>query len=396
MDNDLERIIELTDLATPYAVTARRYLHQNPELSEKEVNTQEFICQKLTDLGIEYIKMKSGHGVIATIYGKDRTKAVGIRADIDALPVAENVDVPFKSIIPGVMHACGHDVHTAVLLGAAQVLKAMEKELPASVKLFFQPSEETIGGAAQMIAEGCMNNPEVKSVISLHVDPAVPTGKVLLTTGAMNAAATEFRVKVKGRSCHGAHPDAGIDPLVPACTMVTAIQSIITRKMDPADPCLITVGSFHSGNKSNVIPDETEFVGIIRALSDENLSKLIDSMRTMCYSIAEAHGADCEMTTGDGYPVLINDDSILKILHQSAAEVIGDENVMIASKPSLGADDFAFFCEKAPCFYYSLGVTAEGCEFHPLHSDKFCPDEDSIRVGILTEVNTVLHLLREM
>lgn len=340
--------------------------------------------------------MKSGHGVIATIYGKDRTKAVGIRADIDALPVAENVDVPFKSIIPGVMHACGHDVHTAVLLGAAQVLKTMEKELPASVKLFFQPSEETIGGAAQMIAEGCMNNPEVKSVISLHVDPAVPTGKVLLTTGAMNAAATEFRVKVKGRSCHGAHPDAGIDPLVPACTMVTAIQSIITRKMDPADPCLITVGSFHSGNKSNVIPDETEFVGIIRALSDENLSKLIDSMRTMCHSIAEAHGADCEMTTGDGYPVLINDDSILKILHQSAAEVIGDENVMIASKPSLGADDFAFFCEKAPCFYYSLGVTAAGCEFHPLHSDKFCPDEDSIRVGILTEVNTVLHLLREM
>lgn len=396
MDEILKRIINFTDEINEEIIKIRRHLHENPELSQEEVHTQNFICSKLDEIGVEYTRTRTGHGVIATIYGHDRTKAVGIRADIDALPVLENADIPFKSRVPGVMHACGHDMHTAILLGSAKVLKSMEDVLPACVKLFFQPAEETVGGAAQMIAEGCMNNPEVRKVISLHVDPFVLAGKVLLTTGAMNAAALEFQVKVIGKSCHGAHPDAGIDPLVPACAMVTGIQSIITRKMDPADPCLITVGSFHSGSKSNVIPDVTEFEGIIRALSDENLSRLTDELEVLCRSIASAHGAECEFTSSDGYPVLVNDDDILKVLLEASAEVIGAENVMTASKPSLGADDFAFFCEKCPCFYYSLGVAPDDAENYPLHSDRFCPDESSIKVGILTEVNTVLKLLDEI
>ena len=396
MNTEKSRIIEYTESLLPEIIDIRHHLHENPELSEHESETQAFICRCLDEMGIEYRGTKSGYGVIATIYGKDRTKAVGIRADIDALPVTENVDIPFASKVPGVMHACGHDIHTAVLLGTARVLKSMESTLPASVKLFFQPSEETIGGAAQMIAEGYMENPAVTIVISLHVDPSVETGKVLLTTGAMNAAALEFRVKVKGKSCHGAHPDTGIDPLIPACAMVSGIQSIITRRMDPADPCLITVGSFHSGKKSNVIPDETVFEGIIRALSDDNLSKLTDELTSLCSAIAIAHGAECEVTTSDRYPVLVNDDHLLEVLRHSASEFLGASNVLVASKPSLGADDFAFFCEKCPCFYYSLGVTPPGAEAHPLHSDKFCPDEESIKYGVLTEVAAVLELLKEI
>lgn len=396
MDNRVDRIKELTNEIYPEAVAMRRFFHQNPELSQEEYETREYVCKKLKEFGIEYTLSNSTNAIAATIYGQNREKAVAIRADMDALPVLENTGLSYASKVSGVMHACGHDMHTAILLGSAYVLKSMEDQLKHSVKLFFQPAEETIGGADQMIKEGCMDNPKVERVISLHVNAGLKTGMVQLTRGAMNAAATDFTVTVKGKSCHGAHPDDGIDPLIPACTMVTSIQSIVTRQMNPVSPCLITVGSFHSGTKSNVIPGETTFSGIIRALSNENLWKLKDSLEEMCHSIAKAHGATCQITTGDGYPVLRNDDSVLEVLKDAFSQVVGTENMIIDDEPSLGADDFAFFCEKCPCFYYSIGVVSDGATPHPLHSDKFYPDEEAIRTGILTEVSGVLNLLDEI
>lgn len=376
----------------PEIIEIRHFLHQNPELSEEESNTQEYICKILDSYNISYVKTEVGYGVCATIYGKNQTRGIGIRADIDALPVTEAVDVPFKSQNPGVMHACGHDIHTAILLGTAKLLKEKENSLPYCVRLFFQPAEETIGGADQMIKEDFMSNPTIENVISLHVEPSLETGKVAIYQGAMNAAATDFHVTVVGKGCHGAHPDQGIDPLIPACEMVSSLQSIITRKFDPAQPTLITVGSFHSGNKSNIIPDETYFTGILRALSDENLERLKTELRSHCTHIASAHGAKCSIEIGSSYPVLINDIPLGNHLAKGFCELLGEENVTVSVNPSLGADDFAFFATKCPSCYYVLGVAEPGKTCYPLHSEKFNPDEECIKYGIMTQLSAVLSI----
>ena len=229
MKYSIEEIKSRVDEIIDEVVAFRRELHMHPELSEQEAETAGRIQTRLETLGIDFIPNVAGYGVVGTIYGQNKDKAVGIRADIDALPIAEQTDFDYKSQIPGVMHACGHDIHTAILYGTAKILSEMKDQLPGSVKLFFQPSEETVGGAKQMIDQGCLSNPDVKSVIGLHVESTIPAGSVLFTPGPMNAASCEFYVTVEGKSCHGAHPDHGIDPLIPACNMVTALQSVITR-----------------------------------------------------------------------------------------------------------------------------------------------------------------------
>lgn len=396
MKYQIEEIRSRVDEIFDEVVEFRRELHMHPELSEQECETAKRIQSCLKQLGIEFTPDVAGHGVVGTIYGQNRDKAVGIRADIDALPITEQTDFPYKSQTPGIMHACGHDIHTAILYGTAKILSEMKDQLPGSVKLFFQPSEETVGGAKQMIEAGCLKHPEVQSVIGLHVDAGIPAGKVLFTPGAMNAASCEFYVTVMGNSCHGAHPDKGIDPLIPACNMVTALQSVITRRLDPADTGLITVGQFHSGTKNNVIPGETKFSGIIRTLNLENREKIKEEIKRICHGIAVAYDASTHVEFHDSYPSLENDEQLYQWMQIVAAEALGSKNIVVQAKPSLGADDFSYFCHESRGLYYMIGTgLPDGRESFSIHSEFFNPDEECIRVGILTEVIGALKILEE-
>ena len=377
-------------------VAFRRELHMYPERSEQEENTSTMIQAELNRLGIPYQSNIAGYGVCATIYGKDRSRGVGVRADMDALPLTEMTDVPFKSKHPGLMHGCGHDIHTAVLLGTARILNELKEDLSGSVRLLYQPSEETIGGAKQMIDAGCLENPLISSVIGLHVDTAVDAGSIQFIPGAMNAASCEFYVTVTGKSCHGAHPSDGIDSLLPACAMVGALQSIITRKIDPAEAALITVGQFHSGTKNNIISGETKFSGIIRTLNMEHRSFIKEQIEGICLSTAKAYGAACRVEFHDSYPSLENDEQLLAWVKPVCEEALGSDHVHLCTKPSLGADDFAYFCHGTRGLYYNIGARRPGEQAaYPIHSDRFNPDEECIRVGILTEVLAVLKILEE-
>ena len=344
----------------------------HPELSEHEEETAAAICRRLDSLGIRYSSGIAGNGISAVIYGKNPNRGVGIRADMDALPLTEKTDVPFKSVNPGVMHACGHDIHTAILLGTAQVLNQMRDCLPGSVRLFFQPSEETIGGAKQMIEAGCLEAPRIDSVIGLHVDTDIDAGDVEFIPGHMNAASTEFSVTVKGKSCHGAHPTDGIDALLPACSMVTGLQSVITRRMSPVDPVLITVGRFISGTKGNIISGEAEFSGIIRVLDMKNMPPAKKYISDMCTSTAEAYGATCVVNFRDSYPSLENDAVLLSWVKDAFSQVLGKDHIKINEKPSLGADDFSYFCHQSRGLYYNIGARRPGeTRPFPIHSDRF-------------------------
>ena len=377
-------------------VSFRRMLHINPELSEHEEETAAAICRKLDSLGIRYTSGIAGNGISAVIYGKDPCWGVAIRADMDALPLTEKADIPFKSANAGVMHACGHDIHTAILLGTAQVLNNMRDCLPGSVRLLFQPSEETIGGAQQMIEAGCLESPRINSVIGLHVDTDTDAGDVEFITGYMNAASAEFFVTVIGKSCHGAHPTDGIDALLPACAMVTGLQSVITRRIPSTESVLITVGMFTSGCKGNIISGEAKFSGIIRCADMSNIPLVKDYIRSMCISTAKAYGATCHVSFRDSYPSLKNDDTLLNWVAESSRRILGAEHVKISNKTSLGTDDFACFCNYGRGLYYNLGVRRPGEKNpYPIHSNYFNPDEECIRTGILTETAAVLKILNE-
>ena len=396
MNYDINQIKKLADAVYDDAVAFRRRLHMNPELSEHEEKTAAAICEKLDYLGIEYQSGIAGHGISAVIYGHNREHGVGIRADMDALPLTEKAEIPFKSQNPGVMHACGHDIHTAVLLGTAEVLCRMKDKLPGSVRLFFQPSEETIGGAKQMIDAGCLSNPKINSVIGLHVDTNTDAGSIELIPGPMNAASTEFTVTVTGKSCHGAHPTDGIDALLPACAMVTGLQSVITRRTDPAEAVLITVGTFESGTKENIISGEARFSGIIRSLQMHNMAPVKEHIEALCMATAQAYGATCKVEFTDSYPTLENDDTLLGWVMDAGKLVLGEDHVSINKKPSLGADDFAYFCHSSRGIYYNIGARRPGEEHaYAIHSDCFNPDEECIRTGILTETAAVLKILEE-
>lgn len=395
-DNIKKRIDEIYD----ETVEIRRDLHMHPELSEHEVRTAEKISGYLSRWGIEHRCGVAGNGIVAWIEGRKPPqgdllfRGVGIRADMDALPVKELADVPFRSANEGVMHACGHDIHTAVALGSARILKEMESEFSGAVKFFFQPSEETVGGADRMIAEGCLMNPPVDAVISLHVAPLVPSGDLELCRGRMNAAATEFELTVSGKSCHGAHPDDGADPILAASHIVAGLQSIISRNLSPANPGLITVGKFISGTANNVIPEKAVLSGIIRALDNETQRFIKDRLLSFASSTAEAFGARADIYFRDSYPALVNDDFLLDTVREAAQECLGSDRIHFMPEPSLGSDDFSYFSNAVRSLYFNLGTKKDGGPSSDiLHSAYYCPDEESMKSGMLVEIMSVLRLL---
>lgn len=377
-------------------VEIRREFHMHPELSEKEYETVERICNYLDKWGIEYERDIADTGVVAIIRGKEGGRTVAARADIDALPVVELNDLPFKSVNQGIMHACGHDIHTTIHLGVARLLKEMENDFQGNVKIFFQPAEETVGGAKRMIDEGCLKDPDVEYILALHVTSSLDVGNIEIKYGSYNAATNEFQIKVVGKSSHAAYPEESVDSIVVAGYIITALQTLVSRNISPLNSVVLTLGRINGGTKDNIISGEVTMSGTLRTLDEETRNYAKKRVKEIAENTAKAHGANAIVEFDeDGYPAVINDDEVIDVLKDKAEEILGKDKIYYREFPSMGADDFSYFLQEAKGAYYNLGSgNKEKGWTAPLHSGKFMADEESIRVGVLLQTETLLELLK--
>jgi amidohydrolase len=367
-------------LASPlYArlVAFRRDLHQNPELSWQERRTAGQICKFLGELGISFRRDVATTGVIAEIPGGDGP-LVALRADTDALPVFEETGLPFASQTPGLMHACGHDVHTSMLLGAASLLSS-ERDLPAPVRLIFQPAEEMGEGAPAMIEAGALEN--VAMIFGGHVDRQFPVGSIAVNEGAVNASSDSFFIRITGRGGHAARPHETVDAVVVGSLMVMALQTIVSREVNPAHPSVVTVGRFDAGTTNNVIAGQAHLEGSIRAQDAEVRAFLFRSIERIATSIAQLHGAAVEVKIGQGTPPLINPPRGTEIARAAAVAVVGEGNLTKMPMASMGGEDFSYYLERVGGCYVRFGTARAGVEQFPAHSSRFQVDEEVLAVG---------------
>lgn len=375
-------------------INIRRDFHMNPELSQQEIRTQQKIMSYLKSWGIEYTSCAET-GVVGLIKGS-YGKTIALRADIDALPIKEKCDVSYASKNPKVMHACGHDAHTSILLGVAKILKQMESELQGNIKLFFQPAEETIGGADRMVKEGCMKNPDVDYVLGLHVMPYIETGMVELKYGKLNASTDEVKITVNGKSAHGAYPDNGIDAIMIAGHVITAVQSLVSRNISPLNSVVLTLGKINGGVKDNVIADEVVMTGTLRTLDSETRNYAKQKINEIVSNIAAAFGGTAKAEFHEGYRALINHDEVVDVIKENAEKILGKENIVFKEFPSLGAEDFSYFLDECKGAFFHLGcgnkkkgITAA------IHTENFDIDEECLKIGIQLQVENVLSLLNK-
>ena len=379
-------------------IKIRREFHKNPELGGCENKTMDLICSYLDSWGIEFQKGVAETGVVAIVRGKKIVKnksiCIGIRADIDALPINEEADVDFKSMNEGIMHACGHDAHTTVALGTAKIIKSMESELMGDVKFFFQPAEETTGGAERMIKAGCLQNPDVDYVFGLHVDPNLKTGKISIKYGKMMASSDELNIKIIGKSTHGAHPHDGIDPIVIASNLVMALQSLVSRNISPLNSAVVTMGSIHGGTGGNIISDEVSMVGILRTLDPETREFVKKRIAELVESIPKAMGGEGILQIRESYGALINNKEAVDFIKETAVKILGIENVVELEHPNMGTEDFSYFCQNTKACFFNLGCRSENnITVYPIHSSKFILDEGCLEIGVKLQVENILRLI---
>ncbi len=362
----------------------RHHLHRNPELSNRETETAAYIAEKLKETGIEVQKGVGGTGVVGLIKGTDPDgKVIALRADMDALPIREENDITYKSENEGVMHACGHDVHMAVLLGAARIISDMKDRFKGRVKLIFQPSEETYpGGAQAMIKDGVLENPVPDIIIGEHVYPELDAGKIGFRAGKYMASTDEIFITVNGRGGHGAIPDRNIDPVVIAANIIVALQQIVSRNAKPSNPSVLSIGRVIADGRTNIIPDKVEMEGIIRTFNEDWRVEMREKIRKISSSIAEGLGGSCEVTINPGYPYLENDKKVTKKVEELASAYLGEENV-VELEPRMTAEDFAYYLHHVPGCFYRLGVRNEKSGItSSLHTPTFNVDESSLETGV--------------
>lgn len=358
----------------------RRDFHANPELGFEVYRTSSVIKNFLKSEGIEY-KEVSKTGICAIIRGKGE-RTIALRADMDALPIKENSTKEYASKVDGKMHACGHDGHTAILMGAAKILNSIKNELKGNVKLIFEPAEETVGGAKFMIDEGVLNNPEVNGIIGLHVDENINVGSIGLKSDVVNAASNPFVIKIKGKGGHGAHPDATVDPIVISSSVILALQTIVSREIPPTDPVVITVGSVHGGTAQNIIPEEVTISGIIRTMKTEHRDYVKKRLVEVVEGIVSSMRGKCEINIEESYPCLYNNDDMLELVKNSAKDIVGEENIISLKNPSMGVESFAYFSLKKPAAFYFLGCRNEKKFIvNPAHGSFFDIDETCLAIG---------------
>jgi amidohydrolase len=389
----------------PQVIEWRRYLHQHPELSNREYKTAEYVAAYLKKLGLEVQTGIAKTGIVAILKGGQPGPVVALRADMDALPVKERVDIPFKSTVRSeymgdtvsVMHACGHDSHVAMLMGAAEVLSSMKKDVPGTVKFFFQPAEEgppgtEEGGAALMVKEGCMDNPKVDAVFGMHIESDIEVGTFEYKPGAFMASSDWFTINIKGKQSHGSQPWKGIDPIVVGTEIVNALQTIVSRQTELTKaPVVITVGKFHSGVRPNIIPEEAQLQGTIRALDSKMQKETHDRIRKIATTIAEAMGATAEVTIDTKTLVTYNDPALVKLMIPSFEKAAGKENVKEREWVT-GSEDFSYYGEKAPAFFIYFGGMPKGADKSkapPHHTPDFYIDDSRLDVGVKAFCNLV-------
>ena len=365
-------------------ITIRRDLHEHPELGFEEKRTSEKIKEFLTKEGIPYVEVAKT-GVCGIIKGekKDNNRVIGLRADMDALPIQDKKVCSYSSKVPGKMHACGHDAHTTILLGVARILNKNKRLFGGCVKLFFEPAEETVGGAPFMIKEGVLENPRVDAIVGLHVTEDLDYGKIRIKSGVVNAASNPYKIKIKGRGGHGAAPHTTIDPIVIASNVVMALQTIVSRELAPVNPSVITVGSINGGTAQNVIPEEVEITGIIRTLTKEDREYVVRRFKELVTGICRGMRGECDIYIEEGYPCLYNNATMVERVKYVGKELLGVENVVEQKHPSMGVERFAFFAmERTSAFYYlGTGNRTKGTD-KAAHSNLFDIDEDAIPLGV--------------
>ena len=385
----------------------RRHFHENPELSNREFKTAKTIAAHLKSLGIETQENVAKTGVIGILKGKKKGKVVALRADMDALPVTERNDLPFKSNVKstflgkdvGVMHACGHDTHVAILMGVAEILANNKDKIKGTVKFIFQPAEEGApegeeGGAELMVKEGVLKNPDVDAIFGLHIASGNDVGTISYKAGGIMAASQAFKIKVAGKQSHGSRPWGGIDPIMIAAKIIDGLQTIISREAELTnEAAVITVGKIESGVRSNIIPESAEMIGTIRTLDYDMQKQINDRMKEMVPAIAKAYRAKATIEIEKGYPITFNHIELTKKVLPTLEKVAGKENV-IEIKAITGAEDFSFFQKEVPGFYFFLGgKTIGNNDSYPHHTPDFTIDESGMLLGVKTMTHLVLDFL---
>lgn len=361
----------------------RRELHRIPEIAFELNNTSEYVRAQLEKMGIEY-RVIGKTGICGIIYGENCDLTVALRADMDGLPITENTGLEFQSCNAN-MHACGHDAHMAMLLGAASIITRNKQLLKVNVKLIFQPAEENVGGAQTLIKEGCLEDPKVDAIFGLHVgnlSEEVGNGQIGVMAGAMMAAVDDFSIKIIGRGGHGAAPHQCIDPVIAAGELICSLQKIVSREIAPVNPAVLTIGKIAGGQAFNIIPDEVELEGCVRSLTDKDREYIEKRFHKLVTGICEANRSRAEICYYKKYPVLINDSNITNKLIASASDIIGRENVIVLKNPVMASEDMSYYLREVPGTFFYLGTnnTEKNIEY-PNHHPKFNVDEEVLWIG---------------
>jgi len=390
MKIDFQNMIdnEFLNLVASY----RRHIHKYPELSFKEFETSKYIRTILDNFGIEN-KQIATTGVLAII-GKKVGKCVALRADIDALPVTEETELEYASANVGIMHACGHDMHTSMLLGAAILLKRFETELNGTVKLLFQPGEEMLpGGATIMIQEGALDEPKVDAIFAQHIYPDAKTGEVLFCNGPALASTNEIYITINGKGSHAAQPHSGNDPILAASQLILHFQTLINKKRNPLEPGVLSITSIQGGNTTNIFPESVKLMGTLRTYNLSWRQEMIELITKSTNEIAQIYGCTADINILNGYPPLVNDNEITEFARANSVILIGERNVK-SYQPKLWAEDFAYYLQKVPGTFWLLGVQPHDKDYlPPLHNSKLNPDENAIKTGITMLVGTAVNYL---
>ena len=392
------RIDELASRVAARVIAWRHDIHQHPELGNREFRTAALVAAHLRALGMQVTEKVAYTGVVGLLRGANPGPVVALRADMDALPVTEEVDVPFASkvrtvwngIESGVMHACGHDAHVAILMGVAEVLAGLRDSLAGSIKFIFQPAEEMPpegeeGGAQLMIKEGVLDSPTVEAIFGLHVTSIIPSGMIGYRPGPLLASADDFKITVTGRQTHGAMPWRGVDPIVVSAQIVLALQTIVSRQLDlTKEPSVVTIGAIHGGIRSNIIPDEVKMHGTARTFDEDLREDILARVEDTCCAVAKAGRAHAQVDVRKGYGVTVNDDRLTEESVPTLRRIAAENNVFVMQKVC-GAEDFSFFQQKVPGFFFFLGCTPAGQdarEAAPNHSPRFFVDDAGLKLGV--------------
>lgn len=390
-----KRVEELVKKVQETVEEHYHWLHAHPELSGQEKETAAYIAAKLREMGLEPTENVGGYGVTAVIQGRKPGKCVGLRADFDALPITERTGLPFSSQNPGIMHACGHDTHAAMLLGSALVLNELRDTFDGCVKLIFQPSEENSAdsGAKRMIADGALENPHVDAMIGQHVDSQADVGMITTRPGIASAASDRFFITIDGKASHAARPHLGVDAIAIGAQIVSALQTIVARNVDPLANSVITIGKFNGGERYNVLASHVEMEGTCRNHNPAVRDMIEHRMEEIVSGIAKGMGAGYKFRYVRGYSPIINAPEMVELVCETAVELVGKEKLKIPVDVGMGGEDFSFFAEKVPGVFYRTGCHKPGAPNWPAHNEHFVVDPACFPVGMQVMVTSALKFL---